>query len=97
PACPLFPYTTLFRSPFDTGLGTRPIDSFGCGRSCFNSSGACRRRLDRAAEINSKPTDFFLPSAGTLLRIWGFIQPPGRNKQWPRSEEHTSELQSREN
>src|SRR5690606_39838544 len=73
PRRPLFPYTTLFRSPEGGGRGAP--DAVQAGRvqdQAPEPAGGCRRRVDPAPEVAQ-------------------VRRPSR------SEEHTSELQSREN
>src|SRR3712207_6912120 len=82
PRSTLFPYTTLFRSG-------RFVAGFG------NSSKSWVR-------VFAKPSDF-VPLA---IAGWSFLRPdrsrrrdatgPGRDRYISRSEEHTSELQSRQ-
>src|SRR5690606_41452008 len=88
--CSLFPYTTLFRSP------TLVMDSNAL-------PGFTNRRLamfvDRAALTFDEAMPFFGKKGvvtGNPVRAEFFDIKP-RPEKAPRSEEHTSELQSREN
>src|SRR5436309_10559035 len=87
PRSPLFPYTTLFRSPRRGGGGRGARTSARGSSRCSNGTGnrtempgasvdRLSRRVQRAASREARPI---------------------RGGQHERSEEHTSELQSREN
>src|SRR5690606_41962153 len=84
PRCPLFPYTTLFRSArCDIGADASPFELDSCDRFIGAFSGLGKRFGPRdhaqhaAARRNPRPRGVPLGTG--------------------RSEEHTSELQSREN
>src|SRR5690606_41395469 len=85
---PLFPYTTLFRSYFYGG----------CHRYNYNWRSAVLLwpaeffHVHRA-DAEPHPFHYILRSAVVKVAVLADIN---RNA-WPRSEEHTSELQSREN
>src|SRR5690606_41372957 len=79
PTSPLFPYTTLFRSP--RPRPPRPAPAGGSRR--------WRRRRPRAAAAGRRP------ARPRGQYPWARGRRPWRDL--PRSEEHTSELQSREN
>src|SRR5204862_6206497 len=80
PRSPLFPYTTLFRSPGNNLLPVHasvhilPTQTRLPGRHC--------ERITRAAarEVRAEPPE---------------LEDPLEAVEWSRSEEHTSELQSR--
>src|SRR5690606_42028373 len=82
PTFPLFPYTTLFRS--DRFLDRLLWKKSMPPRSCRMLPGSCPG-IDKWV--------LFRPFAPSDLRP----DDPGHWRQAPRSEEHTSELQSREN
>src|SRR5687768_18281803 len=82
PCTPLFPYTTLFRSIHSSGMPMR------------------RERACRPLRIRGQAMRFrvmVLASAVAALAACGTdeIGPTGFEPTEPRSEEHTSELQSR--
>src|SRR5690606_40755720 len=91
PTSTLFPYTTLFRSelvaePLSAGSdGGERSDEVDEGRYLFAYSGDDRERTGRLALMERSRG----PDAGTLE--FAIVGEKGR------SEEHTSELQSREN
>src|SRR5690606_42103245 len=91
---PRFPYTTLFRSSLDAGSGV----SIGEGGRASRAAPWAAVRGDRAARRTARPRR---PERVTMRprSVCGEGRPQGnklhRNKQ-VRSEEHTSELQSRE-
>src|SRR5260370_21827946 len=78
PRSTLFPYTTLFRSAFD-GRERGPSAGGGCGVG------------ERAAPLVGPPCQTRLGHARPARRS-SMTQPC--LAWWPRSEEHTSELQS---
>src|SRR2546430_10451044 len=84
PRSPLFPYTTLFRSHRSA---RRPLGSAlvreGCGRGPSDTETACDQV--RCAELSERARR---PAIGTRT---------ARKRGLPRSEEHTSELQSQSN
>src|SRR5207302_10746542 len=87
PGATLFPYTTLFRSPnhetpFSTGRGRRPVARM--------SPSLTSSRLARVFSWRSPPAlrKKSASKASSLKR---------ERQRASRSEEHTSELQSREN
>src|SRR5690606_40780419 len=83
PSSPLFPYTTLFRSAGESAAGR----GTACRARRRGTAGAARpARLARAARRTPRRTPP-RPETGRRRR------PRARG----RSEEHTSELQSREN
>src|SRR3712207_6854565 len=83
PRSTLFPYTTLFRSTrVSSTSGTR-----------WTASARCSAPASRSASLPSVPAS---PEEGPLV-----IRSPGHQGSWltvdaERSEEHTSELQSRQ-
>src|SRR5690606_40455264 len=86
PRCPLFPYTTLFRSPLGQAFGDMTLPDSVEQRLLLLAAGsgitpmrALLRQLDAAG----------MPVAVDLV-YWA-------RRREERSEEHTSELQSREN
>src|SRR5690606_41840144 len=83
PAPTLFPYTTLFRS------GRTPTAR--CGMTNRSASAAKVRLRDEQCENGHQPHG---PAAGP--GFLGLDETPHHGID-PRSEEHTSELQSREN
>src|SRR5690606_41846356 len=89
----LFPYTTLFRSrPFGRGLGE-------AARTRDDNRAAARRRLrhlDGAAEDRAQSVHRG-PRAARGARGRPALGGATRRRLLARSEEHTSELQSREN
>src|SRR3712207_8425941 len=85
PRSTLFPYTTLFRSPFHRVQAPRADDDeVGTGVFCLpgelGSPLGCLLRVLRAVESDHDPFHFCSFPAAV----------------WARSEEHTSELQSRQ-
>src|SRR5690606_41787450 len=83
PRSPLFPYTTLFRSSTGQRRPLRP--------GCAQASGAPRLPPDDRAPGQQRNYDLGVGPAG------GFASPARSAAFAERSEEHTSELQSREN
>src|SRR3989440_8602087 len=79
PRSTLFPYTTLFRSPAQPWRRTRSRSRERTVRSCSR-----RRRRKSSSRAGSSP-----------LIIWWVTAAAGANGCSRRSEEHTSELQSR--
>src|SRR5690606_40900106 len=83
PTSTLFPYTTLFRSVYDSTSSASRNDSTSVVRTASRFSATC-----------------VLYGTFTATRTFGFV-PTSRLVAacvvGPRSEEHTSELQSREN
>src|SRR5207253_6620055 len=75
PSSPLFPYTTLFRSPRSASTPYRRNRCCGDQRNACAARGAARRCSHQSRKEHSRP----LRGGGSLAR----------------SEEHTSELQSR--
>src|SRR5690606_42147882 len=93
PRCPLFPYTTLFRSGvvaavsgFAGGSTTDPTYEQVVGGRTGHLE-AVRVTFDPARISYRRLVD----------RFWRTIDPTDPDGQFCRSEEHTSELQSREN
>src|SRR3712207_6851143 len=76
PRSPLFPYTTLFRSPAEPGAGSalRQVPRADRGRAATAGGGA----------------------RNCHLLVVGAAAPAGPGPCGDRSEEHTSELQSRQ-
>src|SRR5690606_41588250 len=88
PRSPLLPYTTLFRSSLRIAAFSRPFASDA-------SYGAITTRPGTLAYHGAK---FWLCCAATRLAApFGPRNTIGMRIWPPRSEEHTSELQSREN
>src|SRR3712207_7607630 len=99
PRSTLFPYTTLFRS-FVRCLLLAPWSQMGCpcmfelgsglsillhGSVCLFLGPDCAVSVPRASSSMLKSESVIRPALFVFLRI-----------PWPRSEEHTSELQSRQ-
>src|SRR5690606_39994867 len=95
PSSTLFPYTTLFRSRWHSGSGAGP--TCGATTRCTRDGQRPRRRGGRAGSsrtLSGAPAaavDRLRPELGHL----GVPRAPRPLVE--RSEEHTSELQSREN
>src|SRR2546430_10444563 len=91
PRSTLFPYTTLFRSgpgERDTVDDDRPL--FGIeAREPLTQAGLFRAD---PGEPSREPAEHFLG-----LRVAAASPPPPAPQRLPRSEEHTSELQSQSN
>src|SRR5690606_41370566 len=88
PSSPLFPYTTLFRSINHATLRCHSACSAWATAGGTNAeTSPPRREISRTSEDEMNPYS----SAGVKNRVsaWGI--------RCRRSEEHTSELQSREN
>src|SRR3712207_8539585 len=81
PRSTLFPYTTLFRSPRDA----REQDGDGCERD------ASRASVDERQVVRSRAEEQRSRGHGASA-----VDRPGESRQTGRSEEHTSELQSRQ-
>src|SRR5690606_42007180 len=81
PRSTLFPYTTLFRS-----------DGFWAGAGCCTGSCHCRQVCTQ-----SQVAVGFVAGCHRWGRVDGLWRTPVSWLQYRRSEEHTSELQSREN
>src|SRR5690606_40631947 len=96
PSSPPLPYTTLFRSK--SGM---PCPPPGCGRlAAFALAAACGAAAALPAAAQRAPeTPIALPAAGRDRGLENCAYALGRLFAPPRirSEEHTSELQSREN
>src|SRR5690606_41692881 len=94
PRSTLFPYTTLFRSLDGTGWGS----PFLLVPEATNVDEDTLRKL-----ANAQPGDFYLSDASPLGVPFHNFRPSSSEEQRKlriarnRSEEHTSELQSREN
>src|SRR5207302_5904957 len=86
PRPPLFPYTTLFRS----WLHPNAAALRDLGREAAARGRVRARRRPGADRRRRRPR---LPRGRVVLGEG----PPARDGRAPRSEEHTSELQSREN
>src|SRR5690606_41292404 len=82
PSSPLFPYTTLFRS--EHALASRGTGHHGPARRVLPAAAAFRQRRGARA-LHAHRRDHLLP------------RPANLHGAGARSEEHTSELQSREN
>src|SRR5690606_42010283 len=82
PTSPLFPYTTLFRSRSSPTLDCVPGSSTPPARSCWSGCPAGTSSPLRSAAVSTR-----------CCRE----PPPEVSYGYGRSEEHTSELQSREN
>src|SRR5690606_41396985 len=89
---PLFPYTTLFRSTTASRMAANPSDQRRKGRGI--SAGSSRFQTGQTCIRCAAPS-----SRSAEARISRVISPrlPQGGGPLPRSEEHTSELQSREN
>src|SRR5690606_41009025 len=89
PRSTLFPYTTLFRSISPPAIMVRPSGEMV---NCTSERGAPSMlpRVTRAVAMLTEAIRFSASDA-----VW--IQPPSEVTTRARSEEHTSELQSREN
>src|SRR5690606_42030598 len=88
PRSTLFPYTTLFRSP----NGRRNGRSWSGSWRRSDSIASGPEPNDRTVAEVTKPTSFCQPGNGRKK-----ISPTMKVRITLRSEEHTSELQSREN
>src|SRR5690606_41653097 len=93
PSTTLFPYTTLFRSVrADSAIGIKPMSRFGTERLL--------RKAIRYAEGHGLPSVTLVHKGNIMkftegaFRDWGYGLAA---REFARSEEHTSELQSREN
>src|SRR5690606_40161369 len=86
PRSPLFPYTTLFRS--QGGVLAPPSRRLGWGGG--GGSAPARTAAARAA---ARTVVVLRGDGRSCRRVWR----GGRDQSRRRSEEHTSELQSREN
>src|SRR5207302_8669430 len=86
PSATLFPYTTLFRSALTVWPGRTPAKCCGFG--------LLRLKLEAPARSRSMSTSRIAPP-GLLVKKATTMK--GFGDHWSRSEEHTSELQSREN
>src|SRR5207249_10122978 len=86
PTSPLFPYTTLFRSARSPSL----TDSCGCSPPCFVT--------DLVLTVSTPSANCWNRSSTSFARVGSSSRPA---QSWAassadsRSEEHTSELQSR--
>src|SRR5690606_39488791 len=90
PTSTLFPYTTLFRSErCDLGAG--------CLEHCTRGVVLGLRRRIGGQHLLLSPEREFVLTQARLLRIAIGARTPQRRLGALRSEEHTSELQSREN
>src|SRR5690606_41390623 len=87
PSFSLFPYTTLFRSREGGGIGRRAGFRFQWGNSCEGSSPSLRTESIPGVALRARAA----PPLERLEPAWLGARLRGR------SEEHTSELQSREN
>src|SRR5690606_40978901 len=92
PRHPLSPYTTLFRSYEQKGL-LPPPERNGSGYRIYDEKDLARLHFIR----RSQELGFSLQDIKQLLQLTGSILTPRREVKSFRSEEHTSELQSREN
>src|SRR5699024_11759305 len=93
PSSSSFPYTTLFRSVVDTSNGGKvQPETVLTGGNVVDGTGAPARRADLVLG-NGRIAHVVPPgkavSTGTVVDVSGLTVAPGR------SEEHTSELQSR--
>src|SRR5690625_2378732 len=88
PRSPLFPYTTLFRSPARRAGAVEPVEAMRTTESAAGSSLKVRTIIG-----------LVILGAGIAFAIWGALWTDGttgnRASLVGRSEEHTSELQSR--
>src|SRR5690606_41671802 len=92
PASPRFPYTTLFRSPLGAVMGSLDDHRIGVFIEAPDDDiekhiQACHVKLRRPFMFHER--QLYLPFALALV--------PSPYTNTDRSEEHTSELQSREN
>src|SRR5690606_42165935 len=92
PRPPLFPYTTLFRSVARTGRLLAGVLRCPAGRAPGSALGAGLRAATDALGCSGSKAKL-CPGRGTLHSSSVTTEPSGA----VRSEEHTSELQSREN
>src|SRR5690606_41781276 len=81
---PRFPYTTLFRSPLGEGMDVRPHPHIGLATLTYLFEGEVMHRDSLGTAQPIRPGEVNWMTAGR-----GIVH--------SRSEEHTSELQSREN
>src|SRR3712207_8855968 len=86
PRSTLFPYTTLFRSGADAA---RTVDDHVAGATAAPAARRMGRRAARAVDRGAGPVR-------QLARGPGLERPRGDRRPDARSEEHTSELQSRQ-
>src|SRR5690606_40417224 len=84
-----FPYTTLFRSCKSFHYSDTPLI---CFKACHRRFKACHRRFLQILENQAKCTERAKGQQPAAQHAGTDLLP-----QPPRSEEHTSELQSREN
>src|SRR5690606_40782955 len=89
---PLFPYTTLFRSPVQMGLHQEP----GLERRRGQEHPPLQRGAEEAAEPLPVDGRDVVPAADVFDAQEDAEHSPDMGND-ARSEEHTSELQSREN
>src|SRR5690606_39821339 len=88
PRSTLFPYTTLFRSSSHSRSYSRSYSSSKSSSSTTSSA--------YGSKSSSRSTNSMSSSDSGILSLF-IIPPPIDQKSSLRSEEHTSELQSREN
>src|SRR5690606_40932634 len=93
PGSPLFPYTTLFRSALASG--TQAVLDMGDGR--FQTLDTDRALFQRPLHAGTQLVLVERLAAAVLLDQPRHHQFSGFESGETRSEEHTSELQSREN
>src|SRR3546814_1077431 len=97
-----FPYTTLFRSCRRTAEGPAPCRRGGAGSRCAESRSAPVPQGGRRARDRQRPCPVHHRSEGcdnsrrrgSRAAIPAVPAEPGELRKGPRSEEHTSELQS---
>src|SRR3712207_9209173 len=91
PRSTLFPYTTLFRSCLEIVGDARPLrDELGPGGTNFGL--LARRIVDNVVEVGEED----LARQPTVAAVGIVDETEGTVGSQPRSEEHTSELQSRQ-
>src|SRR5205085_8432505 len=86
PQSTLFPYTTLFRSPFS--LNTLPLPE---------PTGSAPHVRDASRDRYARPREAIDAAITARHRGDDHLGPISRKRRTPRSEEHTSELQSQSN
>src|SRR5690606_41503374 len=94
PCYTLFPYTTLFRSHRSTPAPSEASSKVAFTDGCSSDSSASMPTACEPWPGNTKARELEEEASLTLKTVWVERGPAGRGG---RSEEHTSELQSREN
>src|SRR5688572_32297033 len=87
PRSTLFPYTTLFRSELEEGRPGHGVVAVGCDRAEAERPIQAPRRAHRRQRVQ----------AHAAVADRARVADDGPGQKAPRSEEHTSELQSQSN